>query len=131
MPFSKTKEHHTEEYWKRQFNSYLKPLIQRNPQLEAIRSEPLRGDIASQIITDLANDEIVVADLTDHNPNVFWELGVRQSFKHRTVTIADDIPHECGDAVECVSLRCQHTSVVFLCYPEQLTGRDRAVYVAV
>jgi hypothetical protein len=27
--------------------------------------------------------------LTDHNPNVLWELGVRQSFKHCTITIAE------------------------------------------
>lgn len=89
MPFSKTREYHTEEYWRRHFTSFLKPLIERNPMLEATRSEPLRGDIASQIVTDLTNDQIVVADLTDHNPNVFWELGVRQSFKHCTVTIAE------------------------------------------
>lgn len=90
MPFSKTKEHHSEEYWKRHFTSYLKPLIEKNGQLEASRSEPLRGDIALQIITDLTNADIVVADLTDHNPNVLWELGVRQSFKHCTITIAEE-----------------------------------------
>jgi len=28
--------------------------------------------------------------LTDYNPNVFWELGVRQSFKHNTITIAEE-----------------------------------------
>jgi hypothetical protein len=32
--------------------------------------------------------DVVVVDLTDANPNVYWELGVRQSFKHGTVTIA-------------------------------------------
>lgn len=89
MPFSKTKEHHTQEYWARHFESYLKPLIEGIENLEAFRSEPLRGDIASQIITDLVNSDIVVADLTDHNPNVFWELGVRQSYKQCTVTIAE------------------------------------------
>jgi len=89
MPFSQTREHHSEEYWKRHFISYLKPLIEKNGQLEAFRSEPLRGDIAIQIITDLTNADIVVADLTDHNPNVLWELGVRQSYKHCTITIAE------------------------------------------
>jgi hypothetical protein len=69
--------------------SYLKPLIEKKGEFEAFRSEPLRGDIATQIITDLANADIVVADLTDHNPNVLWELGVRQSFKHCTITIAE------------------------------------------
>jgi len=89
MPFSKTIEHHTEQYWMRHFNSYLKPLIEGNENLEAFRSQPLRGDIASQIITDLVNSDIVVADLTDHNPNVLWELGVRQSYKQCTITIAE------------------------------------------
>lgn len=89
MPFSKTIEHHTEQYWMRHFNSYLKPLIEKNEQLEAFRSQPLRGDIASQIITDLVSSDIVVADLTDHNPNVLWELGVRQSYKQCTITIAE------------------------------------------
>lgn len=89
MPFSKTKDHHTEEYWARHFNSYLKPLIERNGNLQAFRSQPLRGDIAQQIITDLVHSDIVVADLTDHNPNVLWELGVRQSYKQCTITIAE------------------------------------------
>jgi hypothetical protein len=89
MPFSETIEHHTEQYWTRHFNLYLKPLIERNENLEAFRSQPLRGDIASQIITDLVHSDIVVADLTDHNPNVLWELGVRQSYKQCTITIAE------------------------------------------
>ena len=88
MPFSDT-EHHTNEYWTRHFKSYLKPLIEKSGEIEGSRSEPLRGDISSKIITDLVSSEIVVADLTDHNPNVFWELGVRQSFKYCTVTIAE------------------------------------------
>jgi len=88
MPFSKT-ENHTQVYWTRHFNSYLKPLIEKDGNLEAFRSEPLRGDIANQIIADLVNSDIVVADLTDHNPNVFWELGVRHSYKLCTITIAE------------------------------------------
>lgn len=89
MPFSGTNDNHTTEYWTRHFGSYLKPLIESIKRLEAFRSEPLRGNIASQIITDLADTDIVIADLTDHNPNVLWELGVRQSFKHCTITIAE------------------------------------------
>jgi hypothetical protein len=90
MPFSKTNEHHSDDYWKRHFLSYLKPLIERSKEFEAFRSEPLRGDIANKIITDLTNADVVVADLTDFNPNVLWELGVRQSFRHCTITIAEN-----------------------------------------
>ena len=89
MPFSKTTDEHTEDYWTEHYESFLKPLIEENPNLEARRSKAMRGDIPSEIITDLVVSPVVVADLTDHNPNVFWELGVRQSFKHGTITIAE------------------------------------------
>jgi len=98
MPFSQTSEEHTEEYWTEHFDSFLKPNIE-DCGLIAHRSEPLRGDVLKQIITDLVVCPVVVSDLTDRNPNVFWELGVRQSFKQGTVTIAEQgtkIPFDVG-----------------------------------
>ena len=89
MPFSETIKKHTEDYWTNHFCSYLKPLIEENPALEAQRSKALRGDLLREIITALATSHVVVADLTDQNPNVYWELGVRQSFAHPPVTIAE------------------------------------------
>jgi len=89
MPFSKTSKKHTEEYWTKHFELFLKPLIEENSGLEARRSEALRGDIVKQIITQLVVSPVVVADLTDGNSNVHWELGVRQGFKHGTITIAE------------------------------------------
>ncbi len=89
MPFSKTNTH-TKEYWTTHFDTFLKPLAEENKKIQASRARPIRGDILRQIITDLVTSRIVVADLTDHNPNVLWELGVRQSFKHSTITIAED-----------------------------------------
>ena len=91
MPFSET-EHHTDTYWTSHFEDFLKPLIEENPELEAYRSKPLHGDILREIITNLVVSPVVVADLTDSNPNVYWELGIRQSFKHGTVTIAEAGP---------------------------------------
>lgn len=99
MPFSKTTDEHTEDYWTKHFEDFLKPLIEENPNLEARRSKAMRGDILREIITDLVVSRVVVADLTDHNPNVYWELGVRQSFKHGTVTIAEEgtqLPFDIG-----------------------------------
>jgi len=92
MPFSKTSEIHTEEYWTNHFESYLKPLIESCGKFEVFRSSPLRQDLLKQIINDLVFSPIVVADLTDGNQNVFWELGIRQSFKHGTITIAEADP---------------------------------------
>lgn len=99
MPFSKTNDKHTEEYWTKHFDKFIKPLIETGHPLRVERSSPLRGDILRQIITDLVTVPIVVADLTDANSNVYWELGVRQSFKHCTVTIAENgtnLPFDLG-----------------------------------
>jgi hypothetical protein len=93
MPISKTTDKHTKEYWTNHYKEFLKPLIESRHPLKAERSAPLRVDIVRQIITNLVTVPIVVADLTDANPNVYWELGVRQSFKHGTITIAEYETH--------------------------------------
>lgn len=39
----------------------------------------------------LLNSDIVIADVSTHNPNAFYELGVRHALKpHTTITIAED-----------------------------------------
>jgi len=99
MPISKTSEKHTKDYWTNHYKEFLKPRIESRHPLRAERSAALRGDIVRQIITDLVTVPIVVADLTDANPNVYWELGVRQSFKHGTITIAENgtpLPFDLG-----------------------------------
>jgi hypothetical protein len=99
MPFSQSSPEHTEEYWNNHFNNFLKPLIESAAPLEAYRSYPLRSDIVEQIVKDLITAPIVVADLTDANPNVYWELGVRQSFTYGTITIAQqgtELPSDIG-----------------------------------
>jgi hypothetical protein len=39
------------------------------------------GLITSQIISHLVKDDLVVADLTERNPNVFYEIGIRHCFR--------------------------------------------------
>ena len=96
MPFSKTNEAHDENYWTTHYE-FLKTVIKEvDSTLEVRRSQALRrGTLSIRIIKDLVHSEIVVADITDANPNVYWELGVRQSFAHGTVTVASsghDVP---------------------------------------
>lgn len=90
MPFSQTTEEHTEAHWNEHFD-YIQSIIETefvNKRLIVKRSKPLRKNILDEIIKDLITAKMVVADLTDLNPNVLWELGVRQSFRNGTITIA-------------------------------------------
>lgn len=99
MPFSQTSVDHTEEYWTSLYEEYLKPLIEKHERINVFRSAARREDLLSEIIKNIITQHIVIADLTDYNPNVFWELGVRQSFQHRTITIAEygtKIPFDIG-----------------------------------
>jgi nucleoside 2-deoxyribosyltransferase len=37
--------------------------------------------------------DVVIADLTDKNPNVFYELGVRHALRNATVLITQNMDH--------------------------------------
>lgn len=49
------------------------------------------GDIITNIIDHLVNSDIVIADLTEKNPNVFYELGVRHSVRNNSILISENI----------------------------------------
>jgi hypothetical protein len=46
------------------------------------------GMIGDRMISDIIHAELVVADLTDLNPNAFYELGIRHSTEKPTIHVA-------------------------------------------
>lgn len=55
------------------------------------------GEIIADIIESLVTSDIVIADLSGRNPNVFYELGVRHTVGRNTILIAEnmgDIPFD-------------------------------------
>lgn len=56
---------------------------------EAMRADHISepGLITSQVIQHIVEDPLVLADLTDRNPNVFYELAIRHAIKKPLVQI--------------------------------------------
>lgn len=67
--------------------------------LRVLRADDIdrAGSFIKDILDSLYNSHVVIADLTEQNPNVFYELGVRHALSPRTILIAqslDDIPSD-------------------------------------
>lgn len=68
---------------------------------ETIRADEISkpGIITSQIIEHLINDDLVIADLTGENPNVYYELAVRHVLKKPIIQLIqakESIPFDVG-----------------------------------
>ena len=102
MPIQKagTPEH---EYYQALYRDFLKPtLMLRGYEVERADETQTTGAITKDIIVRLAEADVVLADLTSLNPNVFYELGVRHSLRGKgTIMILDalrtnQIPFDLG-----------------------------------
>jgi len=89
MPFSETTEEHTEEYWTDFFNQFIKPAVE-NIGYECIRSTARPRSIIEGILEELVGADIVLAVLTDFNPNVWYELGTRHAIRSGTIMIIEE-----------------------------------------
>jgi len=90
MPFSETNSC-TKRQWTNIYTSLFKKTVEEaGLGYECRRSTATRGSIIKGIIGDLDSSYVVLADLTDQNPNVFYELGIRHALRPRTILIAQD-----------------------------------------
>jgi len=95
MPFSETKtctEKSGDGSWEAIFEDLIKPAIENvSYNYSCFRNEQYVGSIIKNIIENLNSADLVVADLTDCNPNVFYELGVRHTLNRPTILITQNI----------------------------------------
>lgn len=88
MPFSST-ANVKEAEWTKTYDKFLKPALETFG-FTCKKSEIGNRPITKYIVQDLKNSHMVIADLTDCNPNVMWELGVRHSLSQKTIMIASE-----------------------------------------
>jgi CheY-like chemotaxis protein len=89
MPFSATSEIHTSLYWDQFFSNFIKPSIEKFG-YSCSRSTAKPSNIIKDIIYNLGNTDLVIAVLTDLNPNVWYELGNRHALKKGTVMMIEN-----------------------------------------
>src|SRR5256885_1993368 len=101
MPFGQTTEKHTKEYWTDHFGNFIKPAVegasygQELLGYQAKLADPPGGAISGDVFKSLQEADVVLADLTDFNPNVMYELAIRHCLHDRTIMILEsgqDIP---------------------------------------
>ena len=95
MPFSKTSSKNESE-WTDIFINLFKPTFEECG-YSCERLVPDTGSLIKSIINKLNTSWIVLADITDRNANVMYELGVRHSLNNRTIIVCqndDDAPSD-------------------------------------
>lgn len=72
-------------------NSLIEPACD-GFEYKCIRADemPEPGRIDKQVIDLLLNADLVIADLSDHNPNVFYELAVRHACQKPVILLIED-----------------------------------------
>jgi hypothetical protein len=88
MPFSGTTSEHSDAYWTQFFSDFIKPSVE-NLGYSCERLVNTSASIITDIIVELLESDIVLAVLTDYNPNVWYELGVRHSFRNGAIPIIE------------------------------------------
>ncbi len=86
------------EYWKSIYEDIIKPAVEyADSSIKCFRAddEAKSGQITPDIIGHLKQSFICIADVTGKNPNVYYELGLRDSWHNRTITITQNF----GDIV--------------------------------
>ena len=68
---------------------YIVDPVCKSCEVNAVRVDQLnQADAITQTIIDhLLNDELVIADMTEHNPNAFYEMGYRACTKKPMINI--------------------------------------------
>jgi hypothetical protein len=81
------------------FNDHIKPTIEQIPNSICLRADNIYGNkpIIEDIWKSINEAKIIIAELTDRNPNVFYEVGVAHTVGKEVILITqsmDDVPFD-------------------------------------
>jgi len=77
----------SEGFFKEVYSSIIKPACEKAG-FEAVTADRKGSDIIhTTILREILDADIVIADLTDHNPNVMFELGLRMAVAKKPISL--------------------------------------------
>jgi hypothetical protein len=85
------------------------------------------GEIITHIIDQLVTADIVIADLSGQNPNVFYELGVRHAVHNNTILIAQNIKDIPFDLRHLRTIQYNYDPEGMLIFRDRLINAIRAI----
>ena len=90
MPFSET-SNYSQDHFKRVFEYLIKPACEEAGFVaRRVDENSKTGIIVLEILDMIISSEIAICDISSRNPNVFYELGIRQAFDKSCVIIKDN-----------------------------------------
>ncbi|HEX8511320.1 MAG TPA: hypothetical protein VF635_17715 [Propionibacteriaceae bacterium] len=87
MPFSEKTDEYATGFFTEVFASLFKPAIEAAGFVATTAKRQGSDVIQATIVNDLLDADLVLCDLTEHNPNVLFELGLRIAEKRPTVLV--------------------------------------------
>lgn len=100
MPISDHPEYET-NHFTRVYEYLIKPACEKAGYKAVRADDDLKTDhITISILKQIVESDMAICDMSSRNPNVFYELGMRQAFNKRTVLIRDNttaIPFDIQD----------------------------------
>ena len=74
------------------YDEFIKPVLSESG-YEVKRADDIESqqNILRDIVESIYSSDLIVADLTDTNPNVFYELGLAHAFKRQVVLITQSV----------------------------------------
>lgn len=87
MPFSEKTDIYPKGYFDEVFNSLIVPAASQAGYNAQTANQQGSDIIHKTIVSSIYNAELILADLTEHNPNVLFELGLAIAFKKKVAII--------------------------------------------
>ena len=87
MPFSEKTGKYPEGYFDEVFSSLIVPAASQAGYVAETANKTGSDIIHKTIVSNIFNAELILADLTEHNPNVLFELGLAIAFKKKVAII--------------------------------------------